>query len=119
MMAPATESLSVLVGPTCDSCASDDLHWGTPLGGVLPVECGGCGSEYHWYEAPPSRSSASHDVTTEATCPLCGRSYDAGDDAPFCDDCQLSDCAYCGITTNRPFLSDDLACRVCSEGEVA
>ena len=59
------------------------------------------------------------DTANWIPCRLCGVLYVAGgDDNQFCEDCELSDCAYCGFTTNRPLLSCNLACQMC-EGEVA
>jgi hypothetical protein len=117
MASLTTDPISVLAGPTCVSCESDDLHWGTPVVGVLPSRCRDCGTEYHWYEVPDSECVRC--ISYETICPICGSSYDAGaDDAPFCEDCELSDCAYCGAPTHRFSLSENLACSLC-EGEAA
>jgi hypothetical protein len=113
------ETVSVLVGPACLSCESDDLRWRTPLGDTLVGHCRDCGTEYRWYEVPPSRDDAVSDDVHEEDCALCGLPFDASDDAPFCDDCELSDCAYCGVTTNRPLLSENLACQMCEGAEAA
>ena len=115
MASLTADPISVLAGSTCVSCESDDLHWGAPVNGVLPSRCRACGSEYHWYEVANAECVAAY----EATCPSCGGSYDASsDDAPFCEDCELSDCLYCGTRMHRRFLSENLACSIC-EGEAA
>ena len=60
-------------------------------------------------------------ITTELPralrCALCGCPLDDADgDRPFCEDCEPSDCAYCGRTTPRALLSEHLACLMC-EGD--
>jgi hypothetical protein len=52
----------------------------------------------------------------EAICPLCENRYHPWDDAPFCEDCELSDCVICGQAVNRPSLSEDLLCWECDDG---
>lgn len=56
-------------------------------------------------------------ATGDAICPFCGCGFEGGEDAAFCDDCELSDCVFCGVTTHRPLLSDNLACRACEGGD--
>jgi hypothetical protein len=113
------ETVSVLVGPACPSCESDDLRWGTPLCDTLSGHCRDCGTEYRWYEVPLP-SDITCNITREVPCEFCGLPHDTGDDdAPFCEDCELSDCAYCGATTNRPLLNENLACQTCEGAEVA
>jgi hypothetical protein len=123
---------SVLVGPTCPACESDDLRWRTPLGGVLLGECQDCATEYRGYEVPLADGKAPSGKGHEASCRFCGVRYLVDDnnndnddnydnhnrnhnhnDNLLCLDCELSDCAYCGVTTNRPLLSDNLACQLC------
>lgn len=121
MAAATTESISVLVGPTCSACASDDLRIGRPANGVLPIECRGCATEYRWYEVPQVAAvTAGSDTSTE--CRFCGCLFDPDNDCDeplFCHDCELSDCVYCGTPTNRPLLSENLACSLCELGDVA
>jgi hypothetical protein len=105
------QQITVLVGPTCPTCASDDLRWGAPLGALWHGQCRNCGTEYRWYETPPP---------ADPICPGCGWWHDEHETgAVFCEDCELSDCAYCGYTTYRRLLSENLACVVCERGEVA
>ena len=104
--------LSVLVGPACPACASDDLRWTAPLGAVQWGQCRHCGTEYHWYRSPELHAA---DARSGAPCPGCGPD---DQDFEFCEDCELSDCAYCGSPTNRYLLSEDLACATCV-GEAA
>lgn len=51
-------------------------------------------------------------------CRFCGRWFETAD-GPECEDCEPSDCAFCGVTTIRPLLSDRLACALCDGDEVA
>jgi hypothetical protein len=105
------QQISVLVGPTCPTCESDDLRWGAPLGALWHGQCRDCGTEYHWYEA------SSDD---DPTCPRCGQPHDEQQTGmPFCEDCEQSDCKFCGATTFRDLLSVNLACRTCEQGEAA
>jgi hypothetical protein len=109
------DRVTVLVGPTCPTCESDDLRWGAPLGALWHGQCRDCGTEYHWYEVPPGEG-----VEPEPTCPACGLPHNEQQTGePFCEDCGLSDCAFCGVTTHRPMLSENLACRVCEGSEAA
>jgi hypothetical protein len=48
--------VSVLVGPTCPACASDDLRWTAPLGSFQHGQCRDCGTEYHWYGSDTSEA---------------------------------------------------------------
>jgi hypothetical protein len=115
MAATSTRQINVLVGPTCPTCESDDLRWGAPLGALWQGQCRDCGTEYRAYEPPLGDGDQ-----PEPTCPACGLPHDEEDTgSPFCEDCHLSDCAYCGFTTHIWMLSENLACRVCEEGEVA
>ncbi len=113
--------LSVLVGPTCPTCASDDLRWGAPCGALGAGQCRDCGTEYRWYRLPSTGGSPDDvDVPDGHTCPAWGwphRETDNG--SSFCENCELSDCTYCGITTHRRTLSENLACRTCEDGEAA
>ena len=113
--------VSVLVGPTCPTCASDDLRWGAPRGALSSGQCRDCGTEYRWYRLPSADGSPDDvDAVDEHTCPACGRHhYDTEPASPFCEGCQPSDCAYCGITTHRRTLSENLACETCEQGEAA
>jgi hypothetical protein len=99
---------SVLVGPTCPTCESDDLRWRAPLGALWHGQCRDCGTEY-----------CSHHVSEpEATCPGCGLPHDEQQTgAVFCEDCEPSDCVFCGAPTARGMLSENLACVVCERGE--
>jgi hypothetical protein len=112
-MATTHEHLTVLVGPTCPTCESDDLRWGAPSGAPQQGQCRDCATQYRFYDAPD-------DIEVEPTCPACGQPHDETETGqPFCEDCGLSDCAYCGTGTHRWMLSENLACRVCEEGEAA
>jgi hypothetical protein len=117
-MGPALpETVSVLVGPTCNECASDDGYRRAPLSGALPGKCRDCSTEYRWYQLPID--GAAPGGANEAICRFCGVLYDVDhNDIAFCEDCELSDCAFCGISINRPLLSENLACQVC-EGVAA
>jgi hypothetical protein len=111
-MEVATEAISVLVGPTCPMCASDDLRWAAPLGAVQWGQCRNCGTEYRWYTVEPE----------EPLCASCESPLPEGTDReqqPYCEDCELSDCAFCGVTVHRFELSENLACPTCETGEVA
>jgi hypothetical protein len=47
-------------------------------------------------------------------CLFCGTWFETCDpDNSLCEDCEFSDCAYCGFTTYRPLLSESLACGTC------
>jgi hypothetical protein len=106
--------LSVLVGPTCPACASDDLRWRAPFGALWHGQCRDCGTEYHWYAAPLDDAGA----PVEPTCPGCAMPHDEEETgAVFCEDCGPSECAYCGGTTLRWKLSENLACETCEHGE--
>jgi hypothetical protein len=53
-------------------------------------------------------------------CSFCGGWFDPCDpDDSLCQDCELSDCAYCGVTTHRPLLSENLACGRCEDRDDA
>ena len=54
-------------------------------------------------------ANASHAWTR---CPTCGCTVDTDG---FCEDCAMSDCRYCGMTTLRWMLSENLACDICEE----
>lgn len=109
MVRALDRQINVLVGPTCPTCESDDLRWGTPLGALWQGQCRDCGTEYRTYEVLP-----------EPTCPGCGLPHDEDDrGTPFCEDCGPSDCAYCGASNLRWMLSENLACLLCETGEVA
>ena len=43
--------VSVLIGPACPTCESDDLHEGAPVGALRDGRCRDCGTEYRWYAA--------------------------------------------------------------------
>jgi hypothetical protein len=106
--------VSVLVGPTCPTCASDDLRWRAPLGALSWGQCRDCGTEYHWYEEPVT------DEAPEPMCPGCAMPHDEDEKGTvFCEDCGPSDCAYCGRTTLRWMLSENLACTECEGSEAA
>lgn len=47
--------VSVLIGPTCPTCESDDLHEGAPVGDPKDGRCRDCGTEYRWYAAETMR----------------------------------------------------------------
>lgn len=105
------QQITVLVGPTCPTCESDDLRWGAPLGALWHGQCRDCGTEYHWYQAPPD---------DEPTCARCGLPH--GDQEPgarYCTDCEPSDCAFCGAPTFPDLLSANHACLTCEQGEAA
>ena len=107
--------ITVLVGPTCPTCDSDDLRWGAPLGALWHGQCRDCGTEYRSYRVPEPDDI---EARPEPACDSCGSPHvDAGE--PLCEDCALSDCLYCGAPTNRCNLSANLACRMCEEGEAA
>ena len=95
-MATSDQHITVLVGPTCPTCASDDLRWGAPLGALWHGQCRDCGTEYRWYEAPD-------DLQPQPTCPGCGLLAPTSSSRArrYCEDCEPSDCAYCGVTTLR------------------
>ena len=100
--------ISVLVGPTCPACESDDHRWGAPLGALWHGQCRECGTEYRWYEGP------------DPSCARCGSpcgEHTTGE--TYCDDCQPVDCAFCGASTFRGQLSQNRACRTCELGEAA
>jgi hypothetical protein len=108
-MSAQAQLISVLAGPTCSDCLSDDLRWTIPLGSPLPGRCRHCGTDYLWFRHASECPSVSD-------CPGCGP--DISGDFELCEDCELSDCAYCGSTTHRFLLSENLACALC-EGEAA
>jgi hypothetical protein len=112
-------TITVLIGPTCPTCEPDDLNsLGAPRGALR--QCPDCGTEYRRYRLPTPSESPNVEARCEVVCPSCGLPHDHGDTgSPFCEDCELSDCMYCGMPTNRCNLSENLACRVCEEGEVA
>lgn len=110
-----TEFLTVLVGPTCPTCEADDLSWGAPLGAPCQDRCRQCGTEYRRYTAP-----SDDDDPPEPACAGCGVHHDPGEPGTaYCEDCGPSDCVFCGVTTLRWMLSDNLACGMCEEGEAA
>ena len=114
-MVGTDDHVAILIGPTCATCESNDLRWGAPLGAPQDDHCRDCGTEYRRYRYEPHM-----DAPPEPTCPSCGlphREHETG--SPFCEDCELSDCTYCGAPTNRCNLSANLACRMCEEGEAA
>lgn len=47
-------------------------------------------------------------------CAYCGVQEPWDADTDFCEDCQPSDCTWCGTTYNRPDLDEDLRCRTCA-----
>ena len=49
-----------------------------------------------------------------AQCPACGT--EDVEDFALCEDCHLSDCAFCGVTTHIYLLSENLACADCEGG---
>ncbi len=51
-----------------------------------------------------------------APCHLCGCALPEGQDLAYCEDCEMSDCWYCGTPMPRPLLSDQFACAMC-EGD--
>jgi hypothetical protein len=53
------------------------------------------------------------DIRGGATCPACGPDQAT---FQFCEDCEQSDCAYCGVVTKRYLLSENFACAGC-EGD--
>ena len=109
-MVSSSRFISVLVGPSCPTCESDDLRWGAPSGALWHGACRDCGTEYRWYEEPEP----------EAKCPGCGLLHDERQTGTiFCEDCQPSDCKFCGATTARGMLSEHRACITCERGEVA
>lgn len=113
-MATIDKHVTVLVGPTCPTCESDDLRWRAPLGALWYGQCRDCGTEYRWYELDAG------DGAPEPTCPGCAVTHDpdrAG--SPYCDDCNPTACAYCGTVVYLSELSVNRACRVCEEGEAA
>ena len=100
--------ITVLVGPTCPTCEADDLSLGAPAGAPTKGQCDDCGTEYRAYQEP------------EATCADGGMPHDeqaSGD--VFCEDCEPTDCLYCGTPTPRGMLSEHHACTVCELGEAA
>ncbi len=100
-------TLTVLVGPTCPTCETDDLSWEARG----HDRCPDCGTEYRRYVDPGEGDDP------RPTCPGCGVDHDPSDaGTAYCEDCGPSDCAFCGVTTLRWLLSENLACRVC-EGE--
>lgn len=110
MQAATDGFISVLAGPTCSTCESDDLRWRAPAGALGRSQCPDCRTEYRLYAV----------AAPETPCPSCGSWYhhdEAG--SPFCEDCELSDCAYCGTSLHRFELSENLACPICEHGEVA
>jgi len=119
-MVSTDDHVTILIGPTCATCESDDLRWGAPLGALREDSCRNCGTEHRRYQALPRCDSDRIEAPPEPTCPSCGlphHEHETG--SPFCEDCEPSDCAYCGAPTNRCNLSSNLACRVCEEGEAA
>jgi len=113
-MATSNHVISVLAGPTCPTCASDDLRWGAPLGALLRAECRDCGTESRFYrcDIPAPTRIGTDDIPGGCVCSACGCSVNAED---FCEDCAPSDCLYCGRTTHRRMLSENLACNICEE----
>jgi hypothetical protein len=108
--------VSVLVGPSCPTCEPDDLHRGAPLGVLRDGRCRDCGTEYRWYEMRVVDVVA----RPEPKCPGCGIAHDEQKEGTvFCEDCGPSDCVFCGITTLRWLLSEQLACRSCEGEETA
>jgi hypothetical protein len=55
------------------------------------------------------------DLRGGAVCLACG-SDNGADFDELCEDCHLSDCAYCGVTTHGYLLSANLACADCEGG---
>ena len=109
--------IGVLVGPTCPTCESMDCRQGAPAGALWQGPCTDCGTECLWYQVPPDDSPSRVVVPVESVCPACGLFYEANDDSPFCEDCHISDCAYCGVPVHCWMLSENLACRMCEDGE--
>jgi hypothetical protein len=108
MAASTSHIIIVLVGPTCPSCEANDLRLGAPSGALGQGQCADCGTEYRAYQEP------------ESTCPGCGMPHDEqASGAVFCEDCEPSDCLYCGQPTPRGMLSEHHACTVCELGEAA
>jgi hypothetical protein len=113
-MSANDQIVSVLVGPTCPACESDDLRWTASLGAVKHGQCRDCGTEYRWYHVP-----VVDDEPQELTCPGCGVPSEEDGQAMTCEDCGPSDCLYCGTTVYRWMLSENLACQECEDGEAA
>jgi hypothetical protein len=112
-MATISDYVTVLVGPTCPTCESDELRWGAPLGALWHGQCRDCGTEYRWYE-PDSADIA------ELTCPGCAMPHDpARTGSSHCDDCRPTPCAFCGRESFLAELSINRACAVCETGEAA
>jgi hypothetical protein len=66
---------------------------------------------------PAYAGPASCEAERATVCSLCGSWFETCDpDEELCEDCGLPDCAYCGVTTHRPLLSENLACVTCEEG---
>ena len=113
-MATHLDQVTVLVGPTCPMCESDDLRWGAPLGALWHGQCRDCGTEYRWYELPDN------DALPEPICPGCAMPHnEAQSGSRYCDDCNPTPCQYCGTVVYLSELSANRACRVCEEGEAA
>jgi hypothetical protein len=106
MAASTRQVISVLVGPTCPNCETDDLR----CGALHQSRCSDCATDYRSYAVPDA----------EPTCPGCGVPHDEQQTGHvFCEDCGPSDCRWCGATVYRWQLSENLACFVCERGEVA
>jgi hypothetical protein len=100
----------------CPACGSAEVRWAEQLGSALWAQCRDCGTEYRSSGVPVNDV----DAPQELICPGCGLLCEPlDDDAYCCEDCGPSDCAYCGATVYRWELSENLACRVCEQGEVA
>jgi len=52
-------------------------------------------------------------IRSGAVCPACGPD---NEHVEFCEDCGPSDCVFCGTTTHRCLLSENLACADCEGG---
>jgi hypothetical protein len=114
-MTGADQLVGVLVGPACSTCEADDLRAAAPCCAARRGRCPDCGTEYRWYEVPSPDGGG----LSEPTCPGCGVVHDEQETGTvYCEDCGPSDCAYCGATTLRWLLSENLACRVCETGDV-
>ena len=113
-MAEPAQHVAVLVGPSCPRCDSHDLQ-GTSQDAPRQAGCADCSTQYRWYELPLDDSE-----TPESVCPGCGMPHDETQTGrAYCEDCGPSDCAYCGATTLRWMLSENLASQTCEAGKVA
>jgi hypothetical protein len=108
-MATRPNAVSDADGLACPACGSNELRWGAPFDALWHAQCHDCGIIY----------GRSEEGELEPICPGCGLQHDEQETgAPFCEDCGLSDCVFCGTPTLGG-LSENLACPECEDVDAA